>query len=87
MFQDLNDAYHSGAREESESLSIPLLGGRKPSAVAPPVPPPRPEPRIGLARISEMQAYKGDPNEVIVEEEGHIDDYAQYCCNLLKVRP
>ena len=33
-----------------------------------------------------MQAYKGEVNELVVEEEGEIDDYAGHGWNLLKVR-
>lgn len=86
-FQDMNESYHAPERQGSGSgeTSIPLLGTRKISGGGVPVPPPRPEPRTGLARITEMQAYKGDPNEVVVEEEGGVSDYAQYCWDLLKV--
>lgn len=48
--------------------------------------PPRPEPRVGVERIAEMQAYKGEVNELVVEDEGEIEDYAAHGWNLLKVR-
>ena len=32
-----------------------------------------------------MQAYKGEVNEVVVEDEGEIEDYAGHGWNLLKV--
>lgn len=47
--------------------------------------PPRPEPRVGVERIAEMQAYKGEVNELVVEDEGEIEDYAGHGWNLLKV--
>jgi hypothetical protein len=84
-FQDQSDAYHA-PREESSSneTRAPLLGPRKSSALLPVIPP-RPEPKAGVERIAEMQAFKGEVNEVAVEDEGEIDDYAQHCWNLLKV--
>ena len=33
-----------------------------------------------------MQAYKGEVNELVVEDEGEIEDYAGHGWNLLKVR-
>ncbi|KAF8892040.1 hypothetical protein BD779DRAFT_1437179 [Infundibulicybe gibba] len=85
-FQDSNESHHS-----SETNTRPILGkvmGRSVTAtttIAPPAPPtpPKAEPKTGIDRIAEIQAAKGDYNEVIVEEEGRIDDYAQYCSNLL----
>ena len=47
--------------------------------------PPKPEPRVGIERIAEMQAYKGEVNEVVVEDEGEVEDYAGHGWNLLKV--
>ncbi|KAF5336110.1 hypothetical protein D9611_006397 [Ephemerocybe angulata] len=50
----------------------------------PPPTPPKPAPKTGLDRVAEMQALKGeDYNEITVEEEGSVDDYAQYCNTLL----
>lgn len=85
-FQDLNETYHATPSRQAsgDEFIIPLLGNKK-SGGPVPIPPPRPEPRVGLARITEMQAYKGDPNEVVVEEEGEVSDYARYCWDLLKV--
>ena len=55
-------------------------------AEAPPRPPPKPAPKTGLDRIAEMQAVGGgDYNEISVGEEGSVEDYAQYCSNLLSV--
>lgn len=41
---------------------------------------------MGVERIAEMQAYKGEVNELVVEDEGEIEDYATHGWNLLKVR-
>ncbi|KAJ2912629.1 hypothetical protein MD484_g7784, partial [Candolleomyces efflorescens] len=50
----------------------------------PPPPPPKPAKKTGLDRIREMQALKGEEyNEITVEEEGSVVDYAQYCHSLL----
>ena len=58
---------------------------RKTSEGAPP-PPPKPAPKTGIDRIAEMQALRREVNEVSVEDEGGVNDYAQYCANLLEVR-
>ena len=77
-FSDLNESYH--ATSEGRPAQP-----RQMSSGAPPVPP-RPEPRVGVERIAEMQAYKGEVNELVVEDEGEIEDYAGHGWNLLKVR-
>jgi hypothetical protein len=51
----------------------------------PPPPPPKPAPKAGVDRIAEMHAVRGEVNEVLVEDEGVVPDYAQYCYNLLQV--
>lgn len=55
------------------------------SSGAPPKPPPKPAPKAGVDRIAELQAIRGEYNEVTVEDEGPVEDYAQYCSNLLSV--
>jgi hypothetical protein len=35
--------------------------------------------------IAEMQAMKGEYNEIIIGDEGEVHDYAEYCNNLLQV--
>lgn len=52
----------------------------------PPMPPPKPAPKTGIDRIAELQAIKGDYNEITIDDEGSVQDYAQYCSNLLQVR-
>jgi hypothetical protein len=86
-FQDSSDVYH-GSREEnspSNPSTLPAFGTRKTSEGAP-LPPPKPAPKTGVDRIAEMQAMRREVNEVSVEDEGNVDDYAQYCANLLQVR-
>ena len=51
----------------------------------PPPPPPKPAPKTGVDRIAEMQAMKGEYNEIIISDEGDVHDYAEYCNNLLQV--
>lgn len=51
----------------------------------PPPPPPKPAPKTGVDRIAEMHALRGEVNEVVVEDEGVVPDYAQYCYYLLQV--
>jgi hypothetical protein len=52
---------------------------------APPLPPPKPAPKAGIDRVAELQAIRGEYNEVTVEDEGSVEHYAQYCSNLLSV--
>ena len=51
----------------------------------PPPPPPKPAPKTGVDRIAEMQAVKGEYNEIIISDEGDVHDYGEYCNNLLQV--
>ena len=53
--------------------------------LVPPPTPPKPAKKTGIDRVAEIQALRGEINEVAVEDEGTIVDYAQYCFNLLKV--
>lgn len=90
-FQDVNETYHTPAAESVQSPS-PSGSGRKtsgsamPVATTPPQPPPKPAPKKGVERIAEMQALRGEYNEIMVEDEGHVNDYATYCSRLLEVR-
>jgi hypothetical protein len=92
-FQDANEALHApeGSHESTPAVS------RKASAPTPhpvvltmddrpPMPPPKPAPKTGIDRIAELQAIKGDYNEITIDDEGSVQDYAQYCSNLLQVR-
>jgi hypothetical protein len=50
----------------------------------PPVLPPKPERKEGADRIAELHAIRGELNEVTVEAECSVEDYATYCWNLLQ---
>ncbi|KAF8636371.1 hypothetical protein AX17_003556 [Amanita inopinata Kibby_2008] len=72
----------------SPSSAIPVASplANLPPAIelTPPPPPPKPAPKTGIDRIAEMQALRGEINEVVVEDQGTVRDYAQYCFNLLQ---
>ncbi|KAJ7188528.1 hypothetical protein C8R46DRAFT_1054967 [Mycena filopes] len=86
-FQDSNDVHHT---PEPSSSSIPRRGSgnnnipTSPSTSPAPAPPPRPPKKLGIDRIAEIQALRGQFNEVTVEEEGSVEDYAEYCANLFQ---
>ncbi|KAI0365180.1 hypothetical protein BV20DRAFT_954821 [Pilatotrama ljubarskyi] len=66
------------SRQPSQVLSTP----------PPPAVPPKPAPRTGVDRVAEIHAVRaaqgeGDANEIEVEEECSVDDYAQYAERLL----
>ena len=61
-----------------------------PTAPPPPLPP-KPAPRTGVDRVAEVHTIRaaqgeGMVNEVLVDEEGTVEDYAEYAERLLKVR-
>ena len=80
-FQDYSDEVHTNS---TPLLGMPVLKGPK-SPEEPPSPevPPKPK-RPGAEEIAAMQT--GVLGEVTVAEDGSIEDYAQYCANLLEVR-
>ncbi|THH10762.1 hypothetical protein EW145_g1104 [Phellinidium pouzarii] len=84
-FQDYSDELHGGRREENASSSSAaptksVMKAQDLEVLAPQLPPkPR---KSGLEKVAEMQ--RGDLGEIQVEDEGKIDDYAQYCTNLLE---
>ncbi|KAF4593156.1 hypothetical protein EYR38_008868 [Pleurotus pulmonarius] len=92
-FHDANDTYHKdgeppsatsffGVRRTTSEATVAESSAAGQSA--PPTLPPKPTPRGGIDRIAEMQAIQGEYNEVTVTEEGSIEDYGQYCFNLLQ---
>jgi hypothetical protein len=87
-FQDANETYHSPEAGSSSTnpLGSAMLGSKSSPAETPPAPPPKPAPKTGVDRIAEMQAIKGEYNEIIVNAEGNIQEYAEYCNKLLQVR-
>lgn len=52
---------------------------------APPLPlkPPIPE-TTGIDKVAEAHAMRGDVNEITIEEDGSVEDYAQYALGLLE---
>ncbi|KAJ8520284.1 hypothetical protein ONZ45_g2866 [Pleurotus djamor] len=88
-FHDANEAYHTPKDPEAPSASLfgvrrTVSEGTPPATDGPPVPPPKPAPKTGVDRIAEIQAIKGEYNEVTVEEEGTIEEYGEYCHQLLQ---
>ncbi|KAF8631893.1 hypothetical protein AX15_002154 [Amanita polypyramis BW_CC] len=94
-FQDFNEPNSSepAAKGRKVSDSRGVTTANLPPRVAtspmielgpPPPPPPKPAPKKGIDRIAEIQAMRGEINEVVVEDEGVVPDYAQYCFNLLQ---
>ncbi|KAF8909354.1 hypothetical protein CPB84DRAFT_1813071 [Gymnopilus junonius] len=87
-FQDANEAYHapdSTSAPSSNPLSRASSQGTPSSNEnAPPQPPPRPAPKTGIDRITELQALKGEYNEIVISDEGSIEDYGEYCNKLLQ---
>jgi hypothetical protein len=86
-FSDSNEAYHTPSSILPSPKSNSTDDNAKPiaSTEIPPQRPPKPAPKTGVDRIAELQAIRGEYNEVTVEDEGSVQDYAQYCSNLLTV--
>ncbi len=86
-FSDSNDSHHEPTTPPvNNSRSVSGGGSKSTSSEPPPKPPPKPAPKTGIDRIAELQAIRGDYNEVTVDDEGSVQDYAEYCSNLLSVR-
>ncbi|EKM81872.1 hypothetical protein AGABI1DRAFT_36383 [Agaricus bisporus var. burnettii JB137-S8] len=86
-FSDANEQYAiAPPPPSSNSRAVSSPSNVKPPATileARPLPPPKPAPKTGMDRIAELQAIRGEYNEVTVEDEGSVEHYAQYCSNLL----
>ena len=85
-FQDYSDEYHA-KKEDPSPATVPQPVVTPPERTpepreAPPELPPKPK-KSGAELIAAIQ--KGELGEVIVEEDGNVKDYAQYCSNLLEV--
>ena len=78
-FQDLTAP--NSAQSESQAASPP-----PPAQAEAPSPPPRPAPKTGVDRIAELHAMRHEPNEVMVNEEGSVENYGEYAEGLLAVR-
>lgn len=87
-FQDANEAYHTPEGSPSPAVSFAKKGPSapvSPGGTTPPQLPSKPAPKKGVERIAEMQAVRGEYNEIMVEDEGPVKDYATYCSRLLEV--
>ncbi|KAK7466359.1 hypothetical protein VKT23_005086 [Stygiomarasmius scandens] len=84
IFQDANEFAHLSKEEKRKNSSSSLISSSPSQSPPPPPLPSKPEPKTGVDRIAEMQAIRGEVNEVTVEEEGDVSDYASYCWNLLQ---
>lgn len=95
-FQDVSDSYHESPNESNTTSpaaattsalkSFTEMTARKVSggpASSPPVVPPKPRPKIGVERVAEIQASKGEVNQVLIVDECSPKDYAQYCARML----
>jgi len=81
-FQDLSGTHHDPDAGGKSPLSLNRQSFSNTSA---PPPPPKPAPKTGVERIVEMQAMRGEINEITVEDEVGASDYAEYCAQLLQV--
>ncbi|KAA1475541.1 hypothetical protein DENSPDRAFT_842339, partial [Dentipellis sp. KUC8613] len=84
-FHDLNETYHVPADTPPAYATPgqPPVAQRKASGSAPDLPP-RPAPKTGVDRVAEIQAMRGEVNEITVEDECDVDDWAAYAANLLE---
>lgn len=57
-----------------------------PPSTSPPTVPPKPTRKTGVERVAEIQAGRGEVNEVLIADECSYKDYAQYSAQLLQVR-
>lgn len=99
-FQDVSDSYHDSPNESnamsppaalaattSALKSFTEMTARKVSGgptSSPPVVPPKPTPKTGVERVAEIQASRGEVNEVLIVDECSAKDYAQYCARMLR---
>ncbi|EKM50235.1 uncharacterized protein PHACADRAFT_264854 [Phanerochaete carnosa HHB-10118-sp] len=78
-----------GTVRRASDTTLQTLSKQTSEVDAPPPLPPKPEPRVGVERIAEVHAIRaaqgeGESNEVLVADEGTIEDYAKYAEGLLK---
>ena len=87
-FSDSNEAHHiPAARPPVSGTPKPITSSNAdfPASESAPGPPPKPPAKTGVDRIAELQAIRDEYNEITVEDEGSVEDYAQYCSILLNV--
>ncbi|KAG2103679.1 hypothetical protein BD769DRAFT_1506289 [Suillus cothurnatus] len=98
-FQDASNSYHEPPNESNATSppvalaattsalkSITEMTARKASGAptsSPPVVPPKPTPKTGVERVAEIQAFRGEVNEVLIVDECSFKDYARYCARML----
>ncbi|KAL9713695.1 hypothetical protein Ac2012v2_003306 [Leucoagaricus gongylophorus] len=85
-FSDSNEAHHiPAARPPVSGTPKPITSSNadSPASESAPRPPPKPPAKTGVDRIAELQAIRDEYNEITVEDEGSVEDYAQYCSILL----
>lgn len=81
-FQDQSDTVHT---PPAGSTSQRRMNSGSETAVAP-VPPPKPPTKTGVDRIKELHLMRREaPNEVTVEAECTVEEWAQHCVNLILV--
>lgn len=99
-FQDASDSFHESPNDSNPTSPPAVLAAttsalksftdmtaRKVSGgptSSPPVPPPKPAPKTGVERVAEIQASRGEVNEVLIVDECSFKDYAQYCARMLQ---
>jgi hypothetical protein len=74
------------AAKSAPSEPAQVIPSLPPAQTKAPSPPPRPAPKTGVDRIAEMHAMRYEPNEVMVNEEGSVENYGEYAEGLLAVR-
>lgn len=86
-FQDANEAYHTNPSDNSilpNALRRNTTKDVSPTPTPPPPLPTKPPAKTGVDRVAELQALRGEYNEVVIEDECDVADYAQYSWNLLQ---
>ncbi|KIY68379.1 hypothetical protein CYLTODRAFT_374506 [Cylindrobasidium torrendii FP15055 ss-10] len=87
-FQDANEAYHTPNSSDASILPTALRRNTTKDVSPTPTPPPplptKPPAKTGVDRVAELQALRGEYNEVVIEDECDVADYAQYSWNLLQ---
>lgn len=86
-FQDTSDSFHGSTSESSSPIAGTVRRRGSATALSPPLadrPPPATS-KSGVNQIARLQAMSGEVNDVKVSNEGTVEEYAQYCWNLLQV--